>query len=307
MNLLLFVIAFLFALSSISYQSLLHYQTNALIRNVFDTYIRVEETCEYNQAVEKEYRALKSSHGKKLTKKEKADDDEKKQGSESSSSINFRYLIDPSYPKDHPQETEMMEEVLKRLIFFLYGDQAFFQEIILKRPSALEDLFQALRVTNEALSEKSRVKSIERLNFLQLEDPILQKLWQDLLIKNPLSLSVLEKMFGVSKEKILDNEVDQCIKVSLADYLNIRKPLKLRVFLASRGILFALLQNEQDVQEVIKKRKELHREVLRKNPKPPAEATAEFEQFLEQFSALSSQKLILDFKVSTTNPSDYEE
>jgi hypothetical protein len=307
MNLLLFVIAFLFALSSISYQSLLHYKTNALIRNVFDTYMRIEETCDYNKAVEKEYRSLKDSQGKKQTKKEKEDDDDKKQGPESSSTINFRYLIDPSYPKEHPQETEMMEDALKQLIFFLYGDQAFFQEIILKRPSAPEDLFHALRAANEARTEKTRVNSIVNLNLLQLEDPILQKLWEDLLIENPVSLSVYKKIYGIPKEKLLENETDLCMKVSLAKYLNERKPLKLRIYLAPTAILFALLQNEHDVQEVLKKRKELRREVVRKkNPKPIEEATAEFEQFLAQFSALTSQKLILDFKVSTTNPSRYK-
>lgn len=307
MNLLLFVIAFLFALSSISYQALHHYKTNALIRNVFDTYIRIEETCEFNSVVEKEYRSLKNSQGKKLNDKQKEEQEDEKQGPESSSGINFRYLVDPSYPKEHPQETEMMEEVIKRLIFFLYGDQPFFQEIILNRPSALEDLLIALRAANEALPEKEKVKSIDRLSVLHLGDPALQKLWEDLLIENPLSLAVLEKMFGVSKVIIRKNEADQCVKVSLAKYLNTRKPLKLRVYLLPRALLYALLQNEEDVQQVIKRRKELHLEVKRKKGKSPEEATAEFEQFLLQFSALSSQKLILDFKVNKTNPADYEE
>lgn len=308
MNLLIFVLAFLLVLSAISYQSMLHYKTNALIGNVFDTYIRVEEPCEFNKAVEREYRSLKRSKGKKLSKKDQEQEEDKLQGAESSSTINFRFLIDPSYPKDHPQETEMMEDTLKRLIFFLYGDQEFFKETILKRPSALEDLFSALRTANEAIPEKDRVKSVERINVLHLTDPILQKLWEDLLRKNPLSISNLEKMFDITKAQVQENELDQCVKVSLADYLNARTPLKLSVYLAPRAILFALLQNENDVQEIIKKRKELYLEVSRKNsPKPTPEATTEFEQFLEQFSSLMSQKLILNLKVLTANPSDYEE
>lgn len=315
MNLLLFVIAFLFALSSISYQALLHYKTNALIRNVFDTYIRVEETCAFNKIVEKQYIALKNSHGKKPPKEDSEPEQEQEKGdkppkeaAEGSSTINFRFLTDLSYPKDHPQETELMEGILKRLIFFLYGDQDFFQNIIRERPSALEDLFIALREANEALPEKQRVKKVMRLNFLQLTDPKLQKLWEDLLIKNPLSLSVLEKMFGASTETVLKNEADLCHKTSLAKYLNNRKTRKLRVYLAPRALLFALLQNEQDVQSILKKRNELHREVSRKKTGKPLEAaTLEFEQFLQQFSALSSQQLVLDFKVSTTNPSDNEE
>lgn len=303
MNLLIFVLAFLLALSSISYQSMHHYKTNALVRNVFDTYIRVEETCAFNELVEEEYRSLKRSQGKKLTQKEKEQQEEK----EGSSSINFRYLIDPSYPKDHPQETELVQEVLKRLIFFLYSDQPFFQEIILKRPSALEDLFGALQAANEALPEKERIKSDKRLNFLQLTDPVLQKLWEDLLIKNPLSLSTLQKMLGMSEQEVIKSEADQCVKVSIADYLNLRKALKIRVYLAPRALLFALLHNEEDVQEVVKKRQELYLEVRRKNGKKPEEAKAEFEQFLQQFSPLMAQKLILDFSVSSTNPSDYEE
>lgn len=305
MNLLLFVIAFLLALSSISYQSMLHYKTNALIRNVYDTYMRVEETCAFNKLVEKEYRSLKRAQGKKLTTKEE-DNLEKKESPKGASTINFRYLIDPSYPKDHPQETEMVLELLKRLIYFLYGDQPFFQEIILKRPSALEDLFQALQATNAALPEKDRIIGEKSLSLLQLPDPLLQKLWEDLLIKNPLSLSVLQKMLGVSKETILKSEKKQCAKVSLADYLNRRAVLKLRVFLAPRALLYALLQNENDVQEVVKKRKELHSEVLKTNGKKEEDATLEFEQFLEQFSPVMAQKLILDFSVNSTRPSSYE-
>lgn len=303
MNLLLFVMAFLLALSAISYQSMLHYKTNALVRNVFDTYIRVEEPCAFNKIVEKEYRSLKRSQGKKLTEEEKKKNEEK----EGSSSINFRYLIDPGYPKDHPQETEMALDILKRLIFFLYNDQDFFKEIILKRPSAVEDLFLALQSTNEALPEKERIKSKKKFSLLRLTDPVLQKLWEDLLIENPLSLDVLQKMFGVSEQIILQNEADQCTKVSLSNYLNQSTVLKLRVYLAPRALLFALLQNEADVQEVIKKRKELYNEGKRKNGKKAEEATAEFQQFLEQFSSLMAQKLILDFTVTSSNPSDYEE
>lgn len=303
MNLLLFVMAFLLALSAISYQSMLHYKTNALVRNVFDTYIRVEEPCAFNKIVEKEYRSLKRSQGKKLTEEEKKKNEEK----EGSSSINFRYLIDPGYPKDHPQETEMALDILKRLIFFLYSDQDFFKEIILKRPSAVEDLFLALQSTNEALPEKERIKSKKKFSLLRLTDPVLQKLWEDLLIENPLSFDVLQKMFGVSEQVILQNEADQCTKVSLSNYLNQSTVLKLRVYLAPRALLFALLQNEADVQEVIKKRKELYNEGKRKNGKKAEEATAEFQQFLEQFSSLMAQKLILDFTVTSSNPSDYEE
>lgn len=303
MNLLLFVMAFLLALSAISYQSMLHYKTNALVRNVFDTYIRVEEPCAFNKIVEKEYRSLKRSQGKKLTEEEKKKNEEK----EGSSSINFRYLIDPGYPKDHPQETEMALDILKRLIFFLYNDQDFFKEIILKRPSAVEDLFLALQSTNEALPEKERIKSKKKFSLLRLTDPVLQKLWEDLLIENPLSFDVLQKMFGVSEQVILQNEADQCTKVSLSNYLNQSTVLKLRVYLAPRALLFALLQNEADVQEVIKKRKDLYNEGKRKNGKKGEEATAEFGQFLEQFSSLMAQKLILDFTVTSSNPSDYEE
>lgn len=301
MNLLIFVLSFLMIIASISYQALAHYKTNAEMRNVWDRYMHIDEPCSYNRIVDDLYRKLKQTKGEPAKEKEEAEKKEE-DTNKAASAINFRFLIDPSYPTTYPGQTEQMEALIKRLIQLLYSDQVFFQTILEKRPNFLDELIPALRT---ASGEEQKVTSKRKLQQLTLKDPDLNEFWYQLRKSNPVSLKVIQQLYFLTPEEIQKMQEIPCYEVSLLDYLSNSNVQQLRVYLASRPLLTALLENGEQVNEILTKRKELHTEVVRKSM-TAEEATQDFQNFSQKFSGFSNYESILNYKVTTTNPADYE-
>lgn len=305
MNLLVFVLSFLMLIAAISYQGLAHYKTNALVRGVWDAIIRVEEPCSFNRAAEDEYKALK---GKRLTKqeKEKQEAEEDKAG-KGSSKINFRFLTEPNFPTLYPKETEQMEILLKNLVDILYGDQAFFKEFKQVRPMIFQDIIQALRSLSEELNDKNKITSTAKLSGIHLKNEELEKLWYQLLRKNPVSALAEQRIFNLSQEALQKGGNMLCFETNLLKYLNNSAERKIRLYLAPRPILLALLNEPTLVDEVIQKRKELYKEVKRKdNPMMPNAAEKEFQNFAAKFPTLGSFDAIITYTVTKTDPAQYE-
>lgn len=304
MNLLVFVLSFLMLIAAISYQGLAHYKANALVRGIWDRIIRIEEPCSFNSSVENEFKQIK---GTRLTKKAQAELEEKEdEAAKGSSKINFRFLTDPAYPKDYPKQTEQMEIVIKKLISILYSDQPFFQELYLARPTIVQDIINALRTLSEELGDK-KITSTDKLSKISLKDEGLEKLWHQLLRKNPVSSHVLQILFNLTPEDIQKEGKNLCFETNLLAYLNNSKVQQLRLYLASRPLLLALLDDQNLVNELIQKRKELYKEVKRKNsPMTPDEAEKELKNFAAKFPTLANFDTIINYKVTKTDPSDYE-
>ncbi len=298
MNLLVFVLSFLMLIAAISYQGLAHYKSNALIRGIWDRIIRIEEPCAFNQAVQAEYRLLK---GASVSKKKQLEDEEKEDGeAKGSAKINFRFLIDPEMVSKHPKETEQMELLLKNLIAQLYGDQPFFKDLVEKRPTIVADMLHALRTFSEELGDK-KINTIEKLTQVGLKDETLENLWHQLLRNNPVSNATKERLFNLS------NDPELCYQTNLTKYLSNSNVQQIRLYLAPRPLLLALLEDPALVDDLLKKRKELYKAVKKKNnPMTPDAATNELKTFASKFPTLAPYEAILNYKVTKTNPSDYE-
>lgn len=305
MNLLVFVLSFLMLIAAISYQGLAHYKSNALVRGVWDRIIRIEEPCAFNRSVEEEYKALK---GKRTSKKEQADQEEKDdKDAKGSAKINFRFLTDPSFPEKKPKQTEQMELLLKNLINTLYGDQAFFKEFTQARPTIIQDIINALRSLSEELGDKQKITSLKKLSGVSLKNEELEKLWHQLLRKNPVSSAALQRIFNLSQEEMKKGGDALCFETHLIHYLSNSNVEQIRLYLASRPILLALLNEPSLVDELIQKRLELYKEVKRKNnPMTQEDATSELQNFAAKFPTLGSFDAIINYKVTKSNPADYE-
>lgn len=304
MNLLVFVLSFLMLIAAISYQGLAHYKNNALIRGIWDRIIRIEDPCAFNQTVEEEYRQLK---GKRLSKTEQ-EAEEKKEESETggSSKINFRFLTDPSYPALYPKETEQMEALLKNLILLIYGDQPFFNELYQARPTIITDIIHSLRSLSEEMGDK-KISKAENLSKIGLKDEGLEKLWYQLLRKNPVSAKVQQALFNLTNEEIQKAGDSLCFQTQLTNYLNNSSKLQIRLYLAPRALLLALLNDPGLVNELIQKRKELYKEVSRKNnPMTIQEAENELKNLVSKAPSLAQFDAIINYRVSKTDPSTYE-
>jgi hypothetical protein len=292
-------------IAAISYQGLAHYKSNALVRGVWDRIIRVEEPCSFNQAVEDEYKALK---GKRASKKDRAEAEEKEEeDAKGAAKINFRFFTDPAYPTKYPKETEQMETLLKNVIHILYGDQAFFKEFSQARPTIIHDIINALRSLSEELGEKQKITSLKKLSGVSLKNEELEKLWHQLLRKNPISAATQQRIFNLSQEEMQKAGDKLCFEAQLNNYLSNSKVEQIRLYLASRPILLALLNEPSLVDELIQKRLELYKEVKRKNnPMSEKDAAIELKNFAAKFPTLGSFDAIINYNVTKTDPAQYE-
>lgn len=303
MNLLIFVLAILLVISSISYQSLDRYRLGAILRTNWDRFMRVEATCQYNQAVEEEWRELKKTTNEEETPSteptKEAEKQEPKAAPEtedvSNRKLNFRFLVNPDYLEKYPQEAQAMLSVVKNLIQLLYAQHPFYQQMVQERPDVLDELFSELRQKQGA---PPKINKAQRLFLLLPNDEKLQMLWYQLLKQNPLDPAV-----GVEL-----GENSQCAQVSLLNYLNKGNSdsKTIRLYLAPRPILWAIFQNRENMQKVIEKRLELFREVSQEE-KSAQMASAEFKAFSEPLLTQEGLKPILNYRVSKTDPHYYAE
>lgn len=305
MNLLVFVLSFLMLIAAISYQGLAHYKTNALVRGIWDRIIRVEEPCTFNRAVESEYKQIK---GKRLSKKEQAEAEKKEdEEAKGASKINFRFLTDPLYPEQYPKQTEQMETLLKKMIDILYGDQSFFKELKTGRPTIVQDIINALRSYSDELSDKNKITTTKKLAQVSLKEEGLEKLWHQFLRKNPVSDEVNQRLFNLSQEEMAKAKDKLCFETDLIQYLSNSNVQQIRLYLAPRPILLALLDDPNLVDELLQKRRELHKEVSRKNnPIDPKNAAIELQNFAAKFPTLGSFDAIINYTVNKTDPAQYE-
>lgn len=304
MNILIFVLTVLLVISSISYQALERYRVGAVLRKSWDHYMRIDATCQFNKVVEEQYRTLRKKGGKsnptqdtEAPAEEEGSQEDKPKEPPGSSVINFRFLINPEYGEMFPEQTPLMLTVLKNLINLLYSKHPFYQQLLQERPNVLEELFNEIQHAQAQRPKKQRINKVNRINQIQPQDEKLQMLWNQLLRENPLDKSVMNLLW--------QNVEEPCIQVSLLNYLSNSPAPKVRVFLAPRALLYAIFQNQDAVMQIINKRMELYR-ALENKEKNAAEATEELKSFSDQFIGNDLQP-ILNYQVTKTNPSYYEE
>lgn len=306
MNLLIYITALLLVIASMSYQALSHYRVGAFLRSSWEHYMRIEMTCDFNSRIEGEYRLLRRSNGKNVGREEAGNVEAGIEATDknASATINFRYLTKQELADAHPREAQLMTNLMKRLIHFLYGKQSFYQSALQERPALIDELIGALRQVEAELPQQQKVNRVSKLNALQPLEDNLKSFWYQLLRKNPADLSVLALLLQRPLHIIQLQE--ECLEISLKSYLNDKNALKLRVYLAPRAILYALLQDERAVFEVSEERKKMYREA-KKPGKNLALLTEQFKQFCSNYPEMREFEPILSFNVTATNPKEYQE
>lgn len=292
MNLLIFVLTLLLVISSISYQSLDNYRIQALKRLSWDYAFNQQNICQSNHIIEAYYHSLKKDPNLTALRKPKSDLLKERETSEGSATINFRFLVDPDYPNKYPELYPLYVKLFTRLTQVLYDQQSFFMELEKEHPQFMEELIRSLMQKNQNLPDKQKIKKIADLNqLLQTPEP-LADIWHQLLRPNPINRNSLELIWGKEAE---------CQEVSLLDYLGSSYKLKIRLYLAPRALLLAIYGSSRIMEDILIKRKELHR--LIKNNLDSKAATEEFKSL---FSGRSDFEPLLDFTVTKTDPNLYE-
>lgn len=295
MHLLLYVITLLLVMSALSYQATARFMQGSFFRLAWDLQMRVNAPCAFNEKVREEYKRRKREG--KPTPSTPASESGKRTQATGQAKINLRYLTDAQFRQQHPQETELMLQLVEDLLDLLYADAPFYQKSRYENPQFIQELFAALTEANE----KKPVKQVENLAKLPLPHP-LEDLWYEMLRASPLPNALLAKL----TLEPLDQLKDACNLFSFGNYLSSGSKLKLRVNLAPRALLYVLFQEEEAVKEVVNSRYDLYKEVSQ-DVKSPEEATEEFQNFCLRYANVMKFLPILDFTVNKTNPTPYDE
>lgn len=286
MNVLLFVMSMLMLLVMITYGRLESFRNFAFVQVQFKEYMEHNEREFINQAAIDRYQTTPA------TRSEKSESD-KREKSKASSKLSFNLFIDKEERDANQVQLETHLNVARSLIYYLYGDQDFYKELEAKRPNFVNEIFSALMTQSETLP---KIKKVKELATIDLKDPELN--------------DAFTRMLKGAYEKPPKDQEQRPTKLqtgyySLLDFITVGKgKLQLRVFLASRQLLMAVFGNPATVDEIVRVRYQLYRNVVNK-VLDANQATEEFKTLFGNSALPFVPEDFLDFGVSKTNPNPY--
>lgn len=295
MSVLLYVSAILMALTLLTWTRLEIYYHAAFINAQFMSYMVNKERLFINEGSKNLYNSIKvNSH---------------KNGPHNKASGSAKLDLNAILTTTVDEASEQTRTVFKNLLHVLYGHESFFLKAQEENPNLINDLINKIFYANDQLPEKQKIKKPADLGTLILGDESLDEF-----------LYTISK--GVEPEKGLPNENpkkntntsdDDDVETAnesitgydrIINYLTTEGDGKIRIFLAPKALLLAIYGDNGIVDDIMKKRKELYKQVLRSNKedreKVKKQASLEFE---EQFKNSSFDK-ILSFAVTKTLPKD---
>ncbi len=312
MNILLFVTTMIMILASLTYARIEMYRSFSVVQSQFNNYMEKTERSQTNNTAEWWY---DNHHASKVSKINPASAKGK-----SFSRLSFYIFLDPQRRKGHEKEFVELHALAKKLIYLLYKDQPFFQEMERKHPDFVNTLLASLEL-QARLPQEQQVKRVEDLGSLNLNDWDLNEAFTKMLkgtaAEEEKPKAKTESMISASPpEEPAENDDQEEEKgkkreyhssqgyYSLLDYITVKEAYKVRVYLAPQLLLTAIFDDPEVVKAIVETRNNIFKQVV-SGEMTPAAATTQFE------NAFASRvdpafKAILDFTVTKTNPQHYE-
>lgn len=286
MNVLMFVMSILMLLVMITYGRLESFRNYSFAQVKFKEYMEHSEREYLNEAAVQRYRNTVATRSEKTEK-------EKREKSKGSPKLSFNLFVNKGERDANPQKLETHLNVARSLIGYLYGDQPFYKELEAGRPNFVTEMLTALIAQSETLPKITKAKELATvdLNDSQLND-------------------AFTRMLKGAYVEPLKEEEKRPVKLkdgyySLLDFITVgNNKLEMRVFLASRQLLMAVYGNPALVNEIVRVRYQLYKNVVAK--------VMTAEQAREEFKAAFGNQALpfvpgnfLNFDVSKTNPNQY--
>lgn len=312
MNVLIFVMTMLMLLALMTYARLDSYRNSQTLQIIFKYYMENDERGYINLQAEPTYDSIKVA-----TKSEKDKNNEPK--ADGSPRIGIQLLIDKTKRDAQPKEWLQTQILLKNLIVSLYKDQPFFKSAMVERPSLPDDLIADIIRAADALPEDQKLQSAKELANLRLDDPKLDQIFYKILHGIPYKKIEPKKNEDLNSEAESTVETDQTDMApkkgesdfestkgyySLLDYITTDSPPKIRIYLAPRNVLNAIFHDPNVVDAIIKQRKQLYRQALKDEDNKELSET--FKTHFDNLKDSAIDTNSLSYKVSKTNPKDYE-
>lgn len=312
MNILLFVMSLLMMLALLTYGRLDMYRSFVVTQGEFERHMTDGERNAINHGAQQWYdwTTLTTKNG---SPKKSAPKD-------ASPRLNLYYLFQPEIQQSRPELESATKELLKKLIYIVFGEQKNFKDALDKNHHLVDELIHAMAAAGSRLTlEKKPIKTTDGLENLELNNPVLQDIYYWMLKgyhrpkPSEESSTVQKQVLDISeetgdREEPTDNQAEEHLHeegtVSLLDFITVSaSKTKIRVFLAPRAILLAIFGDPHTVDEILQNRHEMYLQA--RNEKDNASLSDQFKQKFASRS-INIPESMLDFSVTATDPRAYE-
>jgi hypothetical protein len=324
MNILIYVMTMLMLLALMTYARIEGFRDLSVLQSLFETYMQTLERKSFN---DREIEWYNDKHHKK----EETNSTEEKQvrivapGSRKLSLYPILIAKQKDSLSNDQNSGKYLQtvNVFKKLLFQLYGQQSFYNEMEQIHPGLIDDFVNALIIAarSPAPSKDNELPSknptVADLNKLQLNDFYLNKFLYTILQKDSLTTSKVssndddEHQSNDDNNKFTNLEVPiQAAKLpnvgykSLQDMVTLINKPSIRIALAPRELLLVLFSDPNLVDNIMATRQDLYNLVSRGGN--PEEASREFSTLYKDKRDPNLEESFLDFTISKTNPQKNE-
>ena len=274
MQILPLVLALVLMISILTIEKLEKFKNQTIVHNEYRTFLKENE----RQVFNKREKSLFGQNEKSLRQ------------------LSFRFLYDKEARKRDETITKQYRMLNMELMRVLYSETAFFKKLEKKRPHFLEEMLTAIEHAADEAPEKM-IRRIHDIAKLDLDDPELQEAFYRML-KGTISRKNLEekKDNEEKKESLIDKEKTYVSLLTfINDYGTEKNPVpKIKVQHAPRELLKAIYNNDEVVEALLLKRKELAEG-------QNEQASMEFETEFKDKRRPGIDERLLDFKITSNS------
>lgn len=314
MNILLFVMTMLMLLTSLTYARLENFRSHSLLQVQFENYIQNTERSIFNE------KAVNLYEKTPVKSKVKGDAADKAPKSNASPRISWHMVVNADARQKDPEAFQRIMELNRKLFLVLYKDQPFFIKAQDDRPNIIDEMIMAIMHAAENPPSGLTLKKTADLANLDLGDALLNDLTYKVFKGLPRAPEPPKKQVQetVVQETVVlaPGDLEEQVKEdsdefksdigydSLLDYITLR-PTKIRLYLAPKVLLLAIVEDETIVNEILELRYNLYREMMNKSKTARQKATDSFKSAVTSRIA-NLDEALFDFSVTKVNPKDYE-
>ncbi|CDZ79774.1 hypothetical protein BN1013_00272 [Candidatus Rubidus massiliensis] len=298
MNVIIYVTTFIIMISLMTYAKYESFLTVTDTKIELHRYLKNIKTNYNNERHNKWYKEITFDSNQSRTSP--------KQPNETISKISWETFVNLDKRNQNLSHHEKIFALSKELIYTIYKDIPYFQELLEIRPNIVEELLFAIEQQAPMLKNKDKISDLVKID---LKEEILKDFFYFIekgYLNNAASLSHITDDVGDEVEKEDLQEDNNKTRITLFNYISLKNGKKIRVYLASEKVLLALFQSPNIVKDIINYRNDLFKQLIKAkddNSDLKKQLQLDFEQ---RFKDGSKWTDLLNFDISKTDPSLYE-
>lgn len=308
MNILVFVMTILMLLASLTYARLENFRSQSLLKAQFENYIKTVERRVFNEAAKHMYDKVKVRS--RVTQKNES------QKTNATPRLSWYLIVNASARENDPEMFQKIVDLSKQLLFILYSQQKFFIEAQEERPNVLEELIMAfMDAADQQQLKGKKLKEAANLANWEFSDPLLNEFAYKIFKGLPKLEEAPKQVDDLVVKTVTADEEEQAREdaeefksdigyESFLDYITL-KSKKIRLFLASKPLLLAIVGDEVIVNEILELRYNLYRAMINTEKMAPQKARENFKSAVTSRVA-NLDEALFDFTITKVNPKDYE-